>query len=196
MVPLVPPYCACAAPGGFVHVAAPVHAPALRVHGAGTGTGVTPAGPTLAELPGARVGRPGRNGGADCRSPRSSGPSGPRHRRAAVALARWRPEPLSAPVQVAQRYGDGGLRLVGPVLTTVEPDARSHCRTPAVVRAPAHPHMTRSTIRPLPGSRPRTGDRQRGPGRRADSEGWRGRGYMPGRTAHIGREYLHAGEVP
>ena len=69
---------------------------------------------------------------------------------------RWRAggwEPLSVPVRVTQRYGNGGLRLVGPVLTTVEPDARSHCRTPAVVRAPAHPRMTRSsTIRRCPAS--------------------------------------------
>ena len=80
----------------------------------------------------------------------------PRRRRAAVALARWRPELLSAPVQVAQRYGDGGLRLVGPVLTTVEPDARSHVgRLPSFERRRT-PRMTRSTIRrcPAPGRGP------------------------------------------
>ena len=39
---------------------------------------------------------------------------------------RWRDggwEPLSVPVRVTQRYGDGGRRLIGPVPTTVEPDA-------------------------------------------------------------------------
>ena len=38
---------------------------------------------------------------------------------------RWRAggwEPLSVPVRVTQRYGDGGRRLIGPVPTTVEPD--------------------------------------------------------------------------
>ena len=131
------------------------------------------------------------DGGAGRRSPRSSGPStsagsGGAGAMAAGAVVRARPggAVLRRRRAAAGRPGPHDGRGRTPVHTAGRLPSFERRRTP---------RMTRSTIRPLPGSRPRTGDRQRGPGRRADSEGWRG---DAGANSAQGANTLQAGEVP